>query len=148
MSRLKTLIARFRKHVGNRRAAPRYATHLEKSVVVYVHLLNAKEGEASPRHAAKIVGYTHDLSETGLGIIVPDIRLGGVTIINPQRHLRILLGIPPEPVEIRAAPARYVKLDEGELDGGYLIGAQIIEMSKPDRARYLKYLKSFAVETI
>ncbi|HVF51225.1 MAG TPA: PilZ domain-containing protein [Pyrinomonadaceae bacterium] len=148
MLKLNSYIARLRGLVGNRRVAPRYATHLEKSLVVYVHLLDGREGEDSPRRAAKIVGYTRDVSETGLGIVVPEIRLGGVTIVNPNRTLRILVGIPHEPVEMQCAPARYVRLEDEGLDAGYLVGVQIISMSKEDRARYTSYLKTFIVEGI
>lgn len=148
MLKLKTYIARLRGYVGNRRVAPRYATHLEKSLVVYVHLQDAREGEDNPRRAAKIVGYTRDVSETGLGIVVQEIRLGGVTIVNPTRTLRVLVGIPPEPVEMQCTPARYVRLDDAGLDAGYLVGMQITSMSKQDRARYMSYLKTFKVEGI
>jgi hypothetical protein len=91
-----------------------------------------------------IVGYTRDVSETGLGIIVPQIRTGGLDMSIPERKLRVLLGLPFEQVEMEVAPARYVKLErkEDEVDTGYLVGVHITEMSAEHRARYLKFLKT------
>lgn len=145
MDRLKGYLARLRNHVGDRRAAPRYLTHLEKSLVVYVSRIEAsvtRAGEA--RRPPLIVGYTRDVSETGLGVIVPQIRTGGLDLSIEGRRLRLLLGLPPEPVEMEVEPVRYVKLvrKEDELDTGYLVGVHIVEMSAENRRRYVGFLKT------
>ena len=127
-----------------RRAAPRFTTHLENRLVVNVSLLEVKNRPDNARLRSVLAGYTRDVSETGLGIIVPDIRIGGLNITRPDRMLRIMLGLPGHPVEIRAVPVRYVELEEEE-DGEksrYLIGMLIKAMSKRDRTHYDAFLKS------
>lgn len=72
------LIARLRANVGNRRAAPRYMTHLEKALVVHIYLPDATAHDGGGgKRAPRLVGHTRDVSETGLGVVVPDIRLAG-----------------------------------------------------------------------
>ncbi|HYO63598.1 MAG TPA: PilZ domain-containing protein [Pyrinomonadaceae bacterium] len=140
-------IARLRKYIGERRAAPRYVTRLEKSVTVYVYLLDPKTGAETGR-GARLVGYTRDVSETGLGVILPEVRVAGRSIVREGRELRLLVGIPHEPVEMQAAVVRHVRLEKGELDGGYLVGVHITSMGEADRARYAKYLSKLAVNDI
>ena len=147
MPSLTNLIARLRGRPSERRAAPRYTTRLEKALPVHVHLLEQSEGGDQP--TGRIVGYTRDVSETGLGIVVPHLRIAGRTIVNPERLLLVVAGIPTGPVTMRAAGVRHVELDEKDsVDSGYLVGVHIREMEPDDRARYLKYLASLAVGDI
>jgi hypothetical protein len=120
-------------------------THLERSLVIYVSRIETGAtllGEA--RRQPLIVGYTRDVSETGLGVIVPQIRTGGLDLSIAERRLRLLLGLSPEPLEMEVAPVRYVKLErkEDEVDTGYLVGVHITEMRAESRRRYLKFLKT------
>jgi hypothetical protein len=41
---------------------------------------------------------------------------------------------------MKLAPVRYESLDESPDETGYVIGARIIEMSDPDRAKFDNYL--------
>ncbi|HEY6189447.1 MAG TPA: hypothetical protein VIW80_17480 [Pyrinomonadaceae bacterium] len=127
-----------------RRAAPRFATHLEDRLVVNVSLLEAKAKPDNARLKSVLAGYTRDVSEVGLGIVVPDIRIGGLNITRPDRRLRIMLGLPGQPVEIHAVPIRYVELEEEENgeQARYLIGMLIKEMSPSHRSQYDAFLKS------
>lgn len=146
MSGLKSLFARFRKYAGDRRTATRYVTHLENSLTVYVYLADARLPQGAAEQTARLVGYTRDLSEVGLGIVLSELRLAGRNIAHPDRKLRIRLGIPPEPVEMQGVVVRHIVLDQSDgVDSGYLVGVQIKEMSNDDRARYLKYLNKLAV---
>ena len=129
--------ARLRREASadERRSAPRFTTHLEKRLVVNVSLLEVKSRPDNARFKSVLAGYTRDLSEVGLGIVVSDIRIGGLNITRPDRMLRIMLGLPGQPIEIRGVPVRYVELEEEE-DGEkarYLIGMLIKEMSDRDR---------------
>ena len=142
-----SFIARFRKYIGERRAAPRYTTRLDKSLTVYVYLLDPKTG-ADTGSGSRIVGYTRDLSETGLGVILPEVRVAGRSVVRGERDLRLLIGLPGEPVGMRATVVRHVKLEADGLDTGYLVGVQIKEMADADRARYMKYLRRLAVNDI
>jgi len=144
---LASLIPRLRKYFGDRRAAPRCATRLEKALAVHVYLADAK-GAAGETKAPRLVGYTNDVSETGLGIVLPTVRLAGRRVDSPERALRVVVGLPHEQVEMQVVGVRSVELEAGEPESGYLVGVHIREMAPDDRRRYLKYLRSLAVGDI
>jgi PilZ domain len=144
MSALTNLIARLRKPHGERRAAPRYSTHIENRLSVYVHLADAKTGRPrAQREPQELIGYTRDVSESGLGVVLPDVRIAGRTIVGSDRGLRVRLWLPGRVVEMSARAVRHVPLEGGET--GYLVGIQIQAMSQDDRAYYVKFLRSLAV---
>lgn len=141
--KIESLTARLRMYVGNRRAAPRYTTHLEKALTVHIYLSRpGTGGTAAPR----LVGFTRDVSETGLGVVIPDIRLSGRQLVSPDRTLHVLVGIPSGAVAMTASAVRYAEADEGT--GGYLVGLHIAEMEPRDRALYAKFINSLAVSEI
>jgi PilZ domain len=131
------------KPVTERRATPRFTTHLERRLVVNVSLLEMKtEGSRGP---TVLAGFTRDVSESGLGIVLPDIRIGKSSVTRPDKTLRIMLGLPGEPIEIHALPVRYVEVEEGGESDGYLVGVRITEMSERDRSRYRAFLKTLSI---
>lgn len=143
---LRSIVSRLREHVGNRRAAPRYATHLDVALVLSVSLGESggkAQAEGSP---LRLAGYTRDISQTGLALIMPAIHIGGQYLTSPNRTLEITLRLPSGPIQLQAAPVRYSPLDEDARDTGYIIGVQIMAMSDRDRARYEAYLKKLTVE--
>ncbi len=143
---LRSIVNRLREHVGNRRAAPRYATHLEVALILSVSLGktgNRAQAENSPLHLA---GYTRDISESGLAVIMPAIHIGGQYLTSPNRTLEITLRLPSGPIELQATAVRYSPLEEDAKDTGYIIGVQITQMNARDRARYNAYLKKLTIE--
>jgi PilZ domain len=144
MSVLTNLIARLRKPRGERRAAPRYATHLENRLSVSVHLADAKPAsERTQRAPQELIGHTRDVSESGLGVVLPDVRIAGRVIVGSDRGLLVRLWLPGRVVEMSARAVRHAPLEGGE--PGYLVGIEIQAMSQDDRAYYLKFLRSLAV---
>jgi hypothetical protein len=90
-----------------------------------------------------LTGFTCDLSGAGLSFITPRVVIG-------ERHifceggavLRLGLQLPDGTVEMKVRPVRY---DSAGGDGqGYVVGAHILEMSEPDRASYLRFLREQA----
>ena len=134
---LRTLIA-------NRRYAPRYRVRLPFSVsVVEVKTAGALNGRHHHhRPPLTTTGQIFDLSATGIGMIVPSIRIGDQYLTGEGRVLRVVLELKDEaPLSLHVRPVRYERLDEPG-DHGYLIGAHILEISAADRARYLQLLRS------
>jgi hypothetical protein len=143
---LRSIVNRLREHVGNRRAAPRYATHLEVALILSVSLSktgNRAQAENSP---LRLAGYTRDISESGLALVMPAIHIGGQYLTSTSRTLEITLRLPSGPIEFQATPVRYSPLEEDAKDTGYIIGVQITQMSNRDRARYNAYLKKLTGE--
>jgi hypothetical protein len=132
--------------VGNRRRAPRYTAHLEVGLALSVSLSSAKPRARDDDQPLKLAGYTRDVSATGLALIVPAIRIGGQYITGENRTLEIIIKLPSGTIKIKATPVRYSPLEAEGTDTGYLIGAQIIEMSDEDRARFDAYLRTLTKE--
>ncbi len=144
---IRSIASRLREIVGNRRAAPRYLTHLEAGLALSISLPHSKPGGEKTGQPLKLAGYTRDISATGLALVVPTIRIGGQYITGENRTLEIILKLPTAVIKVKATPVRYTPLEEEDgADTGYLIGVQIIWMSNEDRARFDAYLETLTKE--
>jgi hypothetical protein len=139
---IRSIASRLREIVGNRRAAPRYLTHLEAGLALSISLPRQKQGGEKTGQPLKLAGYTRDISATGLALVVPTIRIGGQYVTGENRTLEIILKLPAGTIKVKAAPVRYSPLEEDGADTGYLIGVQIIWMSNEDRTRFDAYLET------
>ena len=100
--------------------------------------MRATAGGGAP--APTLLGYTRDISATGLSLIVPGVRRSDSDYYGAYSPLRITLSLPTANVEVRAIPVRYEWLDERDQSKGYLIGARITEMEGEVRGRFNEYL--------
>lgn len=136
---IRSIAARLHRFIGNRRRAPRYKLRLPLSI----SLLDVRSSANGARtRSPALEGYTRDLSETGLAIILPAIRIGENYLMGEGRTLRVVLELPTAPVEMKVVPVRYERLDESETEKGYFIGLSINEMSDHDRESFVEYLRS------
>ena len=143
---IRSIASRLRQYMGNRRAAPRFATHLEAALALNVSLPKTKSEKKGAEQPLRLAGYTRDISASGMALIVPSIRIGGQYLTGENRTLLIMLKLPAGPIEIEATPVRYSPLDEDGADTGYLVGVQIISMSDEDRALFNDYLEKMKTE--
>jgi Response regulator containing CheY-like receiver, AAA-type ATPase, and DNA-binding domains len=118
----------------DRRHAPRYDSQVEARVSG-VLVLERQEGAEDDDEMLMVVGYTHDLSENGLALVVPEGSLGEHRVIGETFH--IVLNLPAGAVSIEAKAVRYELLEE---DKSNLIGVNITNMSGRDRVLFLHYL--------
>ena len=121
-----------------RRAAPRRNIKLEFRVLIVATKTTA-EGE---EHALPLIGYTRDISESGLALLVSARSMSVLYSLGHNYRLQLVLTLPTGPVELEAAPARYKHINKGEAGSLILIGAQITKISDEDRKRFLEYLNS------
>jgi CheY-like chemotaxis protein len=82
-----------------------------------------------------VAGYTHDISETGVGIIIPESSVDERRIVGANFHL--VLELPGTSLDVEATVVRYQSLAP---EKGCLIGAQFINMGGRDRVLLLGYL--------
>jgi Response regulator containing CheY-like receiver, AAA-type ATPase, and DNA-binding domains len=82
-----------------------------------------------------VAGYTHDISETGVGIIIPESSVDERRIVGAKFHL--VLELPGTSLDTEATVVRYQNLAP---EKGCLIGAQFTNMSGRDRVLLLHYL--------
>jgi hypothetical protein len=138
--RLRTLVNRLRRFVGERRHAARRAVRLPVSV----SLAPRDNGSRASASTRALSGHTCDLSATGLGLILPAVRIGDRYLTGEGRTVYVMLELPEgSTVHLRAVPVRYERLDETEAGGenGFLVGMHILEMDAPDRTLFFDYVR-------
>jgi CheY-like chemotaxis protein len=118
----------------NFRRPTRYEIQVEaqiSSVLVFDH----EQDDDVDDEMLVVMGYTNDISENGLGIIVPEGSIDEEGVIGSTFH--IVLGLEQGSLDIEAKAVRYQRLDA---EKGYLIGAHITNMNGRDRVLFLQYL--------
>lgn len=136
--RLRSIVNRLRSAVGERRHATRYRASLPVSVSLPGH------GGGGAHHAGDapaLAGHTYDLCATGLGLILPAVRIGGRYIMGEGRQVLVTLELPAGSIRFRATPTRYERLEEGADEKGYFVGAHISEMGQEERALFTEHLR-------
>ena len=131
---LRKIASRLRELVADRRRSPRYRV----SLPVSVSLLDA-EASAEP---ALVQGRTRDVSTEGLGLILPNIRVGGRYLVGDSVTLRVTLKLPDVYVRLYGTPVRYEKLEATDSDKGFVVGLRLTDTDERDRALLFDYIKS------
>jgi c-di-GMP-binding flagellar brake protein YcgR len=129
---IRSLEANVRRFVRGIRQFPRHQPRLPFSLT----MLDQSKGKGA-RHVMKVNGFTRNISETGLALLVPGIRKGDHHLAATNRRLLIVLELPNGSIRLQAKPVRYERLRS---ENGYLVGARIISMSDDDRVRFRRYL--------
>ena len=132
----RTIVARLRQYVGDRRHAKRQCVRLDFSL----SLASATKSLNGTRRISSLDGHTLDLNANGLALIVPQITLGEHHLVAENRFLNLKLRLPGGTVEMQAAPIRYERLEEDQPEMGYLIAVTIISMPDDDRAKFSEYV--------
>jgi len=124
----------FRKLVRQWKQAQRFSSR----VPVRVSLLEFtnKEAKAVPIMS----GYTHNISSTGLALILPDIALNGRSLIKKSNKIVVALDLPGGVTRIHARPIHFRRASRYMKNMGFIIGMQIIEIDEGSRERYLKFI--------
>ncbi|HEV7890513.1 MAG TPA: PilZ domain-containing protein [Pyrinomonadaceae bacterium] len=131
---LRRIASRVRELVADRRRAPRYRV----SLPVSVSLLDA-EASAEP---ALVQGRTRDVSEDGVGVILPHVRVGGRYLVGDAVTLRVTLKLPEGYARLYGTPVRHEKLDANGPETGFLVGIRLTDTDERDRALLVEYMNS------
>jgi hypothetical protein len=140
---IKSLFTRLRKFLKRRRQVLRLGARFDARLPFLVTLLGTDKGSARnlPGDAA-LVGFTRDLSETGLTLLLPSMRIGGAYLTDIESYLEVKLELPGGAVAIRTVSVRFEQLRRMEAGCSYLLAVRIINMQNDDRDRYVAYLKN------
>ncbi|HYN85698.1 MAG TPA: PilZ domain-containing protein [Pyrinomonadaceae bacterium] len=87
-----------------------------------------------------LVGYTRDLSASGLAVIVSDLGTAYGPLTDWTTVLVVELELPAGPIEIAASPARVVRLGRDEDERGFLVGLHIQKIHETLLPRYEQYV--------
>ena len=135
---LRRIASRLRELVADRRRSPRHRV----SLPVSVSLLDA-EASAEP---VLVQGRTRDVSEGGIGVILPSIRVGGRYLVGDAVTLRVTLKLPDGYARLYGTPVRHEKLDAtGPDTTGFFVGIRLTDTDERDRALFANYIKSLGV---
>ncbi|HEX5707107.1 MAG TPA: PilZ domain-containing protein [Pyrinomonadaceae bacterium] len=119
-----------------RRAATRHRTRLQCRLV----FPEAETPSGTRWRPRPLVGYTRDLSASGLAAIVSDLGTAYGPLTDWDTELTVELELPTGLIEIAVSPARVVRLGREEEDRGFLVGRRIREINESLRPRYEQYL--------
>ena len=134
---MKSIARTLRRSIANRRRAARRRAQRKARLMISVSL------SAGGETTMPLEGYTRDISEDGLAIIVPSLRVGDKYLDSDDCTVRVvLLEVPTGSVEIQAEPVRYQQFDVSDSEKGHLLGLRITHMSDSDRSRYEMYLRT------
>ena len=124
---------------NERRIAPRHATRVRCRLLF--PSTETAEGVRRPA-AAPLVGYTRDISASGLGVVVSSIRGTHVHLTDLDSVVLVELDLPSGQIEVRTSPARIERLagGGGGDDTGYLVGLRITKINESLLPRFEQYL--------
>jgi hypothetical protein len=106
-----------------------------------VSLFDSETKMGVAQYTPAMPGYLHDISKTGLSLIVPSVPLGSRYPIGVNYTLRIMVELPNGVVNIQATPVRYDRFEENRGERRHLIGARILQMTKSDRRRLIQHVQ-------
>lgn len=128
-----------------RRRAPRCDVHLAARLHFSLSLREAERGATDDSLLpAALAGFTRNLSETGLSLVVMSSRFCERPFDYVGKGLRIMLELPTGKVRINAKLVRCEQLtDQAHQNSsmGYLISACITEMSDSEWVRLVQYVR-------
>jgi hypothetical protein len=136
----RAIVARARQYVGDRRRSKRLSARLPFSL----SLISASKSLNGTRRVSSMEGHTFDVSTRSLALIVPKITLDEHHLVGENRNFNVKLELPDGPLEMKAAPVRYERLEEHRGDTGYLIAVKVVGMSDVDRTRFADYIATLA----
>jgi PilZ domain-containing protein len=120
-----------------RRQSPRLDANLQARLEFSVLLREAGAGVTGVQHMRAVAGHTLNVSAGGLAVMLHAQKIDEQYLSGAEGSMSIELDLPNGgSVEIQATPVRYQKHDDG-----YLIGAQITEISERDRKIFDEYLR-------
>ncbi len=131
------LVSHLRRYIANRRRTKRARARLDFT-------LSFDDPHTSSngwRRLPSLNGHTLDLSTSGVGLVVPAIRIGEHYLVSGERRLHLKLNLPSGAVELNVVPVRYESLEEDPDESGYLIGARISDVNELDRSKFNEYVR-------
>jgi hypothetical protein len=88
-----------------------------------------------------MVGSTHNISETGVGLVVSARNIDRY-VTSAEYVVLLELTLPSGPITCTVSPVRHERFTVGKSANAYFIGAQIIDISEAAKTKLVSYLNS------
>ena len=137
---LRELINKFNSSLSERMVAAR-RQHKAPIKVWFDPELNTERSLEQAR-AACLWGETIDISRTGVGFLVPSIRVKEKYLVGHERPLNVEIDLPTGKVYMRMIGKRYEKVGIHISTERFLVGAHIISLSGQDLENYEAFLRN------
>jgi hypothetical protein len=134
---MSSIVRRFHNFLINRFHARRSGIRLPLTV----SLLDSKSRDVCAQYSPAMSGYLHDISRTGLSLVVPPVHFGNRYPIGSAYTLRIRVELPSGPINIQATPVRFDWVEEGQGERKRLIGARVTHMTGADRRTLVQHIQ-------
>jgi hypothetical protein len=135
---IRELVERFNKTITERRASSR--RKYQVPVKVRFAPVTDPMMVRAPIDDSFLCGKTVDMSDSGIGFMVPSIRIREKYLVGQERPLDVELDLAGKRVRMRVMGVRYERVGIHLSTEQYLIGAAITEISENDRAAYERFL--------
>jgi len=137
---IRSAVTRVRVYFKDRRQKPRLRVRL--LFTVGIHRPSNGNGNGTRKASDYLKGHTRDISTSGLALLVPRVHLNGHHLAADGRELEIKLELGRfGPINLRAVPRRYERLEDSELGCTYLIGVRIVHIDEADLLNYTTFIK-------
>lgn len=135
---IRELITKFNRSLSERMVSSR-RRHTAPIKVWFDPEMNTERAREQAR-AACILGETVDISRTGIGFLVPMIRLKEKYLVGHERKLNVEIDLPTGKVYMRVVGRRYEKVGIHTSLERFLVGADIIQLAGTDKENYETFL--------
>lgn len=135
---IRELITKFNRSLSERMVSSR-RSHRAPLKVWFDPEMNTEHSREAARSAC-ILGETVDISRTGIGFIVPSIRVKEKYLVGHDRNLNVEIDLPTGKVFMRVIGRRYEKVGVHISTERFLVGAHILSLSGADKENYDTYL--------
>lgn len=137
---IRDIISRFARTVTERRASPR--KKFELPIRIWFDPDTSIHRSAAADVDLAMCGKTVDISETGVGFLVPSIRIRESYLVAEERILNAEINLRGRKVRMRVIGRRYEKVGIHVSTESYIVGAEIVEMAEDDRRTYEYFIKN------
>jgi hypothetical protein len=135
---VRSIIGRLSELIGNHHHARRH--NLRLPVTIYLNDSGAKRG-ARVSGPLSISGYTRNISDTELSLVVSSVQCGNRYLMDGELKLRVQLELPDGAISFGVATICYKPLEENQAEWGYLVNMRLMEVGEVERERLAQYLR-------
>jgi len=136
---IRSIITRITGLIAERSHSPR--RKCEAPVRIWFEPLNLSGIHISSADGIYMSGEVVDLSKTGIAFMVSSIRIKENYLVGHERVLNVEIDLPGSKVRMQVIGRRYEREGVHLSTERYLVGAEIVDMSKQDRDAYHLFLR-------